>query len=185
MGLFTRDIATFEDLFKHGLQDIYYAEKRIVDTLPTLIEKASNRELKAGLKQHLTETEEQVQRLEQVFELLQEAPRSTTCKGIDGLLSEGDEVMSNVAEDKVLNAAIISAAQAVEHYEITRYGALIAWAEEMGRDDVARILKRTLREEKATDRKLTSLAEGKVNPRADGHPVRRRGNGRKASQVRT
>jgi ferritin-like metal-binding protein YciE len=171
MGLFTRDIKTFEDLFVHGLQDIYYAESRIVKTLPKLIENASDAELKKGLQQHLAETEHQVERLEQVFRLRDEAPKGTKCYGINGLLSEGDELMGNIADKRVLNAPIAAAAQAVEHYEITRYGALIAWAGEMGRDDIAELLEANLEEEKAADAKLTRIAEARLNKRATGKRV--------------
>lgn len=174
MGIFTRDIETFDQLFLHSLKDMYYAEQQIVETLPKLIEKASNRELKQGLNQHLRETKIQVRRLEEVFALLDEEPATKSCKGIDGILGEGDELMGNIAEQRVLNAAIIASAQAVEHYEITRYGALIAWAKEMDRSDVARILTQTLKEEKATDKKLSALAETKVNRRADGKAATRR-----------
>jgi ferritin-like metal-binding protein YciE len=168
MGIFSKDIETFEQLFLHGLKDIYYAEQRIAETLPKLVEKATNRQLKQSLKQHLKETEEQIARLEQVFALLEETPKGTKCKGIEGLLGEGDELMGNIADQKVLDAAIITSAQAVEHYEITRYGALISWAGEMDRGELAKILSLTLKEEKATDKKLSSLAERKVNPKADG-----------------
>jgi ferritin-like metal-binding protein YciE len=172
MGLFTRDIKTFEQLFMHGLQDVYYAENRIVGALPKLIENASDGELKRGLRQHLEETKEQVEMLEKAFRMLGEEPTGTKCYGINGLISEGDEIMGNVDNKKVLDAAIISAAQAVEHYEITRYGSLIAWAQEMGRQDVARILERILAQEKATDQKLTKLAESRVNKQAEGKRVR-------------
>lgn len=120
MGLFTRDIETFDQLFLHSLKDMYYAEQQIVETLPKLVEKATNRELKQGLNQHLRETKTQVRRLEEVFALLGEEPATKSCKGIDGILGEGDEVMGNIADQRVLNAAIIASAQAVEHYEITR-----------------------------------------------------------------
>jgi ferritin-like metal-binding protein YciE len=168
MGLFTRDIKSFEDLFLHGLKDIYYAENQIVKTLPKLIENASDAELRRGLQQHLKETEHQVERLEQAFHMLDQDPSGTRCYGINGLLNEGDEVMGNVGDKRVLNAAIIGAAQAVEHYEITRYGSLIAWAEEMGRHDVAQLLEKNLAEEKAADQKLTKIAQGRVNRMAEG-----------------
>jgi ferritin-like metal-binding protein YciE len=119
MGFFTRDIETFEDLFSHALNDIYYAENRIVDTLPKLIKNASDAQLKQALRDHLRETKQQVKRLEEVFALLELKPETKTCKGIDGLLSEGSELMGNIADKKVLNAAVITSAQAVEHYEIS------------------------------------------------------------------
>ena len=163
VGLFSRDIATFDDLFLHGLQDIYYAENQILKALPKLIEAANNPQLKRGLKDHLKETEEQVSRLEQIFEMREEKPKGTKCPGINGLISEGDEITGNVSDKKVLDAAIIGAAQAVEHYEITRYGSLIAWAREMKRNDFADILQANLDEELATDEKLTELAESRIN----------------------
>ena len=172
MGLFTRDIKTFEQLLVHGLQDVYYAENRIVSALPKLIENASDGELKRGLRQHLEETKEQIELLEKAFRMLEQEAQGTKCYGINGLISEGDEIMGNVDNKKVLDAAIIAAAQAVEHYEISRYGSLIAWAQEMGRHDVARILERILAQEKATDQKLTKLAESRVNKQAEGKRVR-------------
>ena len=169
MGLFTKDIKTLEDLFSHGLKDIYYAENQILKALPKLIESATNPQLKKGLKDHLEETEGQVSRLEQIFEMREEKPKGTKCPGINGLIKEGDELTGNIADKKVLDAAIISSAQAVEHYEMTRYGALIAWARELGRNDFADILTANLEEEKAADAKLNALAERRVNRwRRDG-----------------
>ena len=173
MGLFTRDIATFDDLFLHGLQDIYYAENQILKALPKLIEASTNPQLKRGLKDHLKETEEQVSRLEQIFEMREEKPKGTKCPGINGLISEGDEITGNVSDKKVLDAAIIGAAQAVEHYEITRYGSLIAWAREMGRNDFADILRANLDEELAADEKLSSLAKSRVNKQANGRTTKK------------
>ncbi|CAN1724550.1 Ferritin-like domain-containing protein [Hyphomicrobium sp. 1Nfss2.1] len=163
MGMFTRDLKSLDDLFLHGLKDIYYAENKIVKTLPKLIDAASDAELKKGLKQHLIETENQVKRLEQVFELIGEKPKATRCPGIDGILTEGDDLLSEVDGRTATNVAIIASAQAVEHYEITRYGTLIAWAEELGKDDVIPLLERSLKEEKAADKKLTTVAETRVN----------------------
>jgi ferritin-like metal-binding protein YciE len=183
MGLFSRDIETFEQLFLHSLKDIYYAEKRIAETLPKLVESASSRELKRGLQTHLKETEGQIERLDEVFALLGEEPKGTKCKGIEGILGEGDELVGNIADKKVMDAAIIASAQAVEHYEITRYGGLIAWAEEVGRADIAKIFKATLKEEVATDKALSRLAEGKVNPTAEGKPARRRTVSRRSSKT--
>ena len=168
MGLFTKDIKSMDDLFLHVLQDIYYAEKQIVKALPDMIEKATNRELTAAFKSHLQETEKQVQRLEQAFELLGEKPKGTKCPAIDGIIDEANEVAGEIDNKKVLDAALIAAAQAVEHYEITRYGTLIAWAEELSKDAVAKLLTTTLNEEKATDKKLTALGEKKVNLKAAG-----------------
>jgi ferritin-like metal-binding protein YciE len=165
MGLFSKDIKTFEDLYKHGLQDIYYAENQIVKSLPTMIDNASDAELKRGLQQHLRETKEQVKRLEQVFKLHDETPSGTKCPAIDGIIDEGSDLIGEVEDKAVLNVGLIAAAQAVEHYEITRYGALIAWARELGHDKDAAILARNLSEERAADKKLTALAERRVNPR--------------------
>ena len=166
MGLFSKDIKTMDDLFLHVLQDIYYAENQIVKSLPEMIDNATSRDLTAALKAHLDETETQIKRLEQVFELIGEQPEGTDCPAIDGIIEEAEEIAGEVDDLRVLDAAIIAAAQAVEHYEITRYGTLIAWAEELSRDDVARLLKTTLEEEKAADKKLTGIAEKKVNLRA-------------------
>jgi ferritin-like metal-binding protein YciE len=166
MGLFTKDIKTMDDLFLHTLQDIYYAENKIVKSLPEMIETAKDPQLKQGLKAHLGETAGHVKRLEQVFQLLGQKPKSVDCPAIDGIIDEAEDVTGEVEDKDVLDAAIIAAGQAVEHYEITRYGSLIAWAKRLGRNDAARILEQTLNEEKAADKKLTSIAESKVNLRA-------------------
>lgn len=163
MGLFSRDLKSLDVLFLHGLKDIYYAENKIVKSLPKLIDAASDAELKKGLKQHLLETENQVKRLEQVFDKIGEKPRATRCPGIDGILAEGDDLLGQVDGRTATNAAIVASAQAVEHYEITRYGTLIAWAAELGKDDVIPLLERNLKEEKAADKKLTTVAETHVN----------------------
>jgi ferritin-like metal-binding protein YciE len=168
MGLFTRDIKSMEDLFLHGLQDVYYAENQIIKALPTMIDKAANRQLAAALRAHLRETENQVARLDQVFERLGKTPKGTDCPAIDGLIEEANAVAGEVDDQKVMDAAIIGSAQAVEHYEISRYGTLIAWAGELGHSPVVQLLAANLREEKAADRKLNGLAEGKVNARATG-----------------
>ena len=166
MGLFTRDIKTMDDLFLHTLQDIYYAENKIVKSLPEMIETASDAQLKKGLETHLGETKGHVKRLEQVFQMLGQKPKSVNCPAIDGIIEEAEEVTGEVDDKSVLDAAIIAAGQAVEHYEITRYGSLIAWAKQLGRNDAARLLEQTLGEEKAADKKLTSIAESKVNLKA-------------------
>ena len=168
MGLLTRDLKSLDDLFLHGLQDIYYVENQIVKNLPKMIDAASDAELKRGLKNHLVETEIQVQRLEQVFELVGENPKGTRCPGIDGILSEGDELLGNVEGRSTTNAAVVASAQAVEHYEISRYGTLIAWATELGKEEVVPLLQGNLREEKAADKKLTSIAEARVNKGSSG-----------------
>ena len=167
MGLFSKDIQTMDDLLLHGLQDIYYAENQIVKSLPGLIDKATNRDLSKGLKDHLEETKNQIARLDQVFQKLGERPQGVKCPAIDGLISEADEVAGEVADKEVLDAAIVGAAQSVEHYEIARYGTLIAWAESLGRDDVIRLLTTNLNEEKAADKKLSTVAVRKgVNRKA-------------------
>ena len=166
MGFFSSDIKTMDDLFLHTLQDIYYAEKKIEKSLPDMMDNASDPQLKQGLQSHLGETREHVRRLEEVFEMLGRSPRSVKCPAIDGIIEEANEVTGEVAEDNVRDAAIIAAGQAVEHYEITRYGSLIAWAQELGLDDCASVLKQTLEEEKAADQKLTSMALGKINAQA-------------------
>jgi ferritin-like metal-binding protein YciE len=168
MGLFTKDVQSMEDLFLHTLRDIYYAENQIVKSLPTMIEKSTNRELAKGLREHLRETEGQVARLDKVFEKLGGEPKGTDCPAIDGLIKEADDVAGEVEDKKVLDAAIIGSAQAIEHYEISRYGTLIAWAHTLGHENVTSLLNANLREEKAADRKLNVLAEGKVNRRASG-----------------
>jgi len=179
MGLFTKDIKSMQDLFMHALKDIYYAENQIEEALSDMIEKANNRELKAGFQKHLGETKNQIKRLDQVFAALDTTPEATQCPSIDGILKEGKEVAGEVDDDNVLNVALIAAAQAVEHYEITRYGTLIAWAEELGHNGVARLLNQNLAEEKATDKKLTALAEGSANRKAV--PPGRRGSAAKSA----
>jgi ferritin-like metal-binding protein YciE len=171
MGLFSKDIESMEDLFLHTLQDVYYAENQIVKSLPKMIEKSTNRELASGLRKHLAETEQQVSRLDKVFKALDQTPKGTDCPAMDGLIKEADDVAGEVDDKKVLDAAIIGSAQAIEHYEISRYGTLIAWAEELGHDNVIRFLKANLKEEKAADKKLNSLAEAKLNRKAAGTRV--------------
>jgi ferritin-like metal-binding protein YciE len=168
MGLFTKDIKSMEDLYLHVLQDIYYAENQIKKALPDMIEKATNRELSAAFKAHLGETESQIGRLEQAFKLLGKEPKGTACPAIDGIIDEANEIAGECDNKKVLDAALIAAAQAVEHYEITRYGSMIAWSEELGRDAIARLLTTNLNEEKAADKKLTAIGEKKVNLKAAG-----------------
>ena len=150
----------------HGLRDIYYAEKQIVGALPEMIDKSSDPQLKQGFQAHLGETKNHVTRLEQVFKLHRQEPRMVDCPAIDGIIDEAEEVPGEVEDKSVLDAALIAAAQAVEHYEITRYGTLIAWAKQLGRNDCAALLQQNLEEEKAADKKLTAMAESKVNRRA-------------------
>ncbi len=166
MGLFSKDINTMNDLFLHQLQDIYYAEQQLVKALPKMADKAADQQLKQDFLFHLDETRGHVQRLEKVFEALGLAVKAIDCPAIDGIIEEAEEVTGEVADKAVLDAALINAAQAAEHYEIARYGSLISWARQLGRSDIAALLQKTLDEEKVTDRKLTTLAEGRVNLRA-------------------
>ena len=155
-----------DDLFVHTLRDIYYAEKQIVKALPEMVGKASDPQLKRGFKTHLREIENHVGRLEQVFKLIDTPAKGVDCPAIDGIIEEANEVAAEVESTPVLDAALIAAAQAVEHYEMTRYGTLISWAKQLGRDNCPAILQQTLDEEKATDKKLTAMAEDQVNRRA-------------------
>jgi ferritin-like metal-binding protein YciE len=166
MGLFTRDIKTMNDLFVHQLQDIYYAEKQLVKALPKMAEKATDQQLKQGFLTHLDETKTHVQRVEQVFQMQGLQAKAIDCPAIDGIIKEANQITGEIADKAVLDAALIDAAQAAEHYEITRYGSLIAWAKQLGRNDCASVLQKTLEEEKATDKKFTTLAESKINLRA-------------------
>jgi ferritin-like metal-binding protein YciE len=167
MGLFTKDIQSMDDLLTHGLHDIYYAEQQITKALPKMIDKATSRELTTALKNHLEETNNQIGRLDQVFKKLGKTPQGEKCPAIDGLIKEADEVAGEIADKEVLDAAIVASAQAVEHYEIARYGTLIAWAEALGHDDIVRFLTTNLNEEKAADTKLTTVALRKgVNRKA-------------------
>lgn len=155
-----------EDLFHETLKDIYYAEKKILRTLPKLAKGAHSEELKAAFEKHADETEGQVERLEKVFELIDKAPRGKTCPAIDGLAEEGAEVLQDFKKSDALDAGLLAGAQAVEHYEISRYGTLIAWAEQLGMREAATLLKETLAEEKKTDAALTRLAESSLNQMA-------------------
>jgi ferritin-like metal-binding protein YciE len=166
MGLFTKDIKTMNDLFVHQLQDIYYAEQQLVKALPKMAEKATEPQLKQGFLTHLDETKTHVKRVEQVFQMHGVAVKAVDCPAIDGIIEEANETAGEVADKAVLDAALINAAQAAEHYEIARYGSLVAWAKQLGRNDCATVLQKTLDEEKATDKKLTALAESRVNLRA-------------------
>jgi len=166
MGFFTKDIHTLDDLFVHTLRDIYYAENQIAKALPDMVEKATDTQLKQGFETHLKETKGQIARLEQVFKMHGVEVSGVDCPAIDGILEEANDVSGEVDDDTVLDAALIAAAQAVEHYEITRYGTLIAWAKRLGREDCASVLQQNLEEEKAADSKLTALAESSVNRRA-------------------
>jgi len=163
MGLLTKPIKTLNDLFVHTLQDVYYAEQKITKALPKMIEKVTEPQLKQAFQTHLAETKNHVRRLEQVFQMHGEPAKAATCPAIDGIIDEAEEIMSDASDPEVLDAAALASAQAVEHYEITRYGTLIAWARQLGRNDCATVLQQTLEEEKDTDLKLTEIAEARVN----------------------
>jgi len=166
MGWFSSDIHSVDDLFQHSLHDIYYAEHQIQKSLPDMVAKASDAELKKGLKAHLTQTKGQIRRLDQAFKKLKMKPEGTKCPAIDGIIEEANEITGEIDDKMVLNAALIAAAQAVEHYEITRYGTLIAWARLLGHNDVAKLLAMNLKEEKAADKKLNAIAKRKINKKA-------------------
>ncbi|EJW10043.1 hypothetical protein A33M_0662 [Rhodovulum sp. PH10] len=166
MGLFSKDIRSMDDLFVHTLRDVYYAENRIARALPEMMEKASNPQLKEAFKSHLGETQNHIARLEDVFRMHGVEAKGVDCPAIDGIIDETEDVAGEVDDKTVLDAALIASAQAVEHYEITRYGTLIAWAKQLGRADCASVLEKTLEEEKATDGKLTAMAERGVNDKA-------------------
>jgi ferritin-like metal-binding protein YciE len=166
MGLFSKDIKTMDDLFLHTLQDVYYAENQIVKSLPDMIEKASNAKLVDALKSHLAETKTQLERLESAFKMIGKEPQGVDCPAIDGIIEEANEIAGEIEDKQVLDAALVAAAQAVEHYEITRYGTLVAWAKQLGRSDCASVLQKNLDEEKMTDKKLTEMAESKINLQA-------------------
>jgi ferritin-like metal-binding protein YciE len=155
-----------EDLFMDGLKDIYYAEKKIVKALPKMAKGAESEELAAAFEKHLGETEVQIERLEQVFQLLGKPARGKTCPAIDGILEEGSEILQDYKGAPALDAGLVAAAQAVEHYEIARYGTLVTWAGMLGMTDAAAILGETLAEEEGTDEALSALGEGGVNERA-------------------
>ena len=157
-----------DDLFHDTLKDIYYAEQKITKALPKMIKAAQAEDLKAAFETHLGETEGQIARLEQVFALLDETPKGKKCPAIEGIIKEGDEIGKDYKGSPALDAGLLSAAQAVEHYEITRYGTLKTWAEELGLSDAAALLQQTLGEEEATDDALTELAEAVVNQEAEG-----------------
>jgi len=163
-GLFYKRHQTLNDLFVHTLRDIYYAEQQITKNIPDMIEKATDPTLKKGFETHLAETKGQIVRLERVFQMHGVEAKGVDCPAIDGILKEASEVAGDVDDKEVLDE--IAAAQAVEHYEITRYGTLIAWAKTLGREDCASVLQQNLDEEKATDQKLNSLALKSINQKA-------------------
>lgn len=157
---------TLNDLFLQSLKDVYYAEKQILKALPKMAKAAESEELKQAFETHRDETEVQIERLEQIFKMLGKAARGEQCEAINGIIEEGKEVMEDFADSVALDAGILAAAQAVEHYEITRYGSLKTWARELGMEDAASLIEETLEEEKKTDKLLTQLAEARVNTKA-------------------
>lgn len=155
-----------DDLFLDTLKDIYYAERQILKALPKMAKAATSPELKAGFEQHHGETEGQVERLQQVFDILGKPARGKTCDAILGILEEGKEIMEEYKGATALDAGLVAAAQAVEHYEIARYGTLVTWAKQLGHKDIAQLLSETLKEEEATDKKLSQVALASVNQKA-------------------
>jgi ferritin-like metal-binding protein YciE len=166
MGRFSKDIETMDDLFVHQLKDIYYAEKRVVGALPEMIEKATGSWIEIGLRFSSGRDEESRQTCGASVPGHGAKPETVTCPAIDGIIKEADEVAGEVDDKNVLDAALIAAAQAVEHYEMTRYGTLIAWAKVLGRNDCTQVLQQNLAEEKAADNKLTAIAESSANQAA-------------------
>lgn len=152
-----------KDLFHHLLKDVLYAEKQIIRNLPKMAKQVQTAELKQAFEEHRQETMGQVERLEQIFEMIGKAPRAETCEAIQGLVEEAKEVMEDAADDDTRDAGVLAAAQAVEHYEIARYGTLAAWAEELGMKDAARLLRETLEEEKKADQLLSKIALARIN----------------------
>lgn len=159
---------SLDKLFEETLRDIYYAEKAILKNLPKMARKASSDALASAFDDHIAETEGQVERLEQIFEMIDKAPRGKRCPAIDGLAEEAAEIMQEAKDDTVRDAGMLAAAQAVEHYEIARYGTLAAWADKLGMSEAAGLLRETLEEEKNTDAKLSDLALSEVNVSAEG-----------------
>jgi ferritin-like metal-binding protein YciE len=157
---------TLDDLFLHTLKDVFYAEKQILKSLPKMAKAAESEELRLAFEKHREETEGQIERLEQVFKMLGKPARGVQCEAINGIIEEGKEVMEDFAESVALDAGILAAAQAVEHYEITRYGSLRTWAQQLGLNDAAKLIEQNLEEEKKTDLLLTKLAEARVNTKA-------------------
>src|SRR5262245_44700919 len=166
MGFFSKDIKTLDDLFVHTLRNIYYAEKRIEKALVKMADKASDTNLKDSFDRHRDQTGVHIERLERVFKMHGTEAETVNCPAIVGIIEEANEIAGDIDDDKAMDTALIAAAQALEHYEITRYGTLIAWARELGRNDCAEVLEETLAEERASDQVLTNLAESGINLRS-------------------
>jgi ferritin-like metal-binding protein YciE len=160
-------LQTLHDLFEDELKDILSAEKQLLKALPKMAKAATNEDLAAGFEEHLEQTKTHVERIEKIFELLDKAPRAKKCKAMEGLLEEGSDLMEEDAEPDVMDAALIGAAQKVEHYEIATYGTLVTWARQLEMEKAADLLQATLDEEKETDLKLTELAETGINSAAE------------------
>jgi ferritin-like metal-binding protein YciE len=156
-----------DTLFHDGLRDIYFAEKKILSALPKMAQAAESEELANAFKEHQQQTKEHLSRLEKIFGLIDETPRGKNCPAITGIIDEGEEIIEEYEESPALDAGLVGAAQAVEHYEIARYGTLKAWAEELGLEEAVPLLEATLREEEDTDKKLSELAEAAINQRAE------------------
>jgi ferritin-like metal-binding protein YciE len=163
---------SMQDLYLHELEDLYSAEKQILEVLPKMAERASHTELRRTFEDHRATTEEQVRRLETIFDDLKQSPGSRKCKGMEGLIEEGEDVLEEKADPNVRDAALIGAAQRVEHYEIAGYGTARTFARQLGFDNLVELLQRTLDEEGQTDKRLTKLAESRVNPEAQTGRVR-------------
>lgn len=159
-------IASFEELFMHLLRDVYQAEKQHVKALPKMARNAAHPELQQAMEQHLEETKGQIERLEEIFEMMDGRARGQQCEAVEGLLEEAQEIMGEIDDEMVRDAGVIAAAQALEHYEIARYGTLVAWARRMGERDVVRLLQQTLREEHNANHILNELAEETINAEA-------------------
>ncbi|HEX5931818.1 MAG TPA: DUF892 family protein [Methyloceanibacter sp.] len=162
-----KELKQLDDLFHDTLKDLYFAEKKILAALPKMAKASQSEDLVAAFEKHEQETEGQVQRLEKVFALIDETPRGKNCPAILGIIEEGKEVMDEYKDSPALDAGLLAAAQSVEHYEISRYGTLLAWANELGLEDAVPLLEATLEEEKATDEALTRLAETAINQQAE------------------
>jgi len=157
---------TLEDLFHENLKDIYYAERKILVALPKMAKAVNSDQLRTAFEKHVEETKGQVERLKQVFKMIEQSPKGKTCPAILGLVEEGEEVMEDFEDSPALDAGLLSGAQAVEHYEMARYGTLVAWAQQLGMPEAATLLQQTLEEEKKTDALLNKLAESAVNQKA-------------------
>lgn len=159
-------VKSLEDLFVHTLKDVLYAEKKILKALPKMEKRASSDALRQSFADHRQETEGQVERLEKVFQQIGKSPKAEKCDAIEGIVDEAEDLMDEIEDAETLDAALIASAQAVEHYEMARYGQLIAWAKELGHTDAVSLLEETLKQEKHADKLLTELAEGRLNRKA-------------------